>query len=337
MSFVSVSKPQRKWLVRLAWLVVAGGGLVAAVRLFTAIPDRLPHLRADAASAWAAWVTLAIAIAAAVVGYTQVREARRSREEQAQPNVVLFTEPNVDVPQVLEIVIKNFGTTPAYDVKVLVNPRITSTPNLLTGDELADVPIPDFPILAPNQEWRTVWDSAMSRKSHLRHLQQRLGFDGFNDTDVAALTPSSHHTAKVTYTDSRKRHHETPSVLDFDQREGTTWVDIKTVHDLTQMLEKRLDTMNDGLVAIHRRLAEFGTEHEGVWIYGSGDDIEREYRRRVELAEHAQRQSLMDQLQGRRQHYHSGGLADGTADDNAASTTGESDDERTAGPSPPRT
>lgn len=284
----------------------------------------------EAWSAWAGWATALIALVTVIVAgryaSQQVKVARETRDEQAQPNVVLFTEPNPEVPQVLEIVLKNFGATPAYEVKIIVNSKITSTPNLETGEKLADVQIPDFPILAPGQEWRTVWDSATSRRSHQRQLRDRVGLDGFDEDDIQALTPSSEHEARVTYTDSKKRRYETPSVLDFNLREGTTWVDIKTVHDLTQMLQKRFDTMNDGLAGIHRRLAEFGTEHGGIWIYGSGDDDEREYRRQVARDEDARRQSLMDYLSGRREHYQPSSKQDETTDSSGANSTVEQGD-----------
>ncbi|WP_237573610.1 hypothetical protein [Mycolicibacterium lacusdiani] len=218
--------------------------------------------------------------------------------------MVLFSEPNSDVPNILEIVLKNFGTTPAYDVHVDVHPPVTTTPNLQSGDELAAVPIPDIPILAPGQEWRTVWGSAPERKQHGRQLQQRLGIDGFSETDVERLTPTTKHDATVSYADSRKRRHETPSVLDFDQREGTTWVDIKTLHDLTKTLESKLSTQNDALSKIYKKLGDFGTEHGGVWVYGSGDDGERDYQLQAERAQQAENRRIMDLLETRRRGYH---------------------------------
>lgn len=103
-------------------------------------------------------------------------------------------------------------------------------------------------------------------------------------------------------------------------------MDIKTVHDLTQMLQKRFDTMNDGLAGIHRRLAEFGTEHGGIWIYGSGDDDEREHRRQVARDEQARRQSLMDYLSGRQEHDHPSSKQDETTDSSGANSTVEHGD-----------
>ncbi|CQD12294.1 hypothetical protein BN000_02594 [Mycobacterium europaeum] len=65
------------------------------------------------------------------------------------------------------------------------------------------------------------------------------------------------------------------------------------------MLGKHLEEQSKGLDAIHQRLAEFGTEHEGIWIYGSGDDDEHEYRRAVAEAEAAERREFEDNLFGR--------------------------------------
>lgn len=278
----------------------------------------IPHMRADAATAWATWITAAIALGAAVVGLSQVREVRRTRELQAQPNVVLYTELNPAVKQYIEIVVKNFGTTPAYFVKVTVTPPLKATPNLMTIDKLADVPIPDFPILAPGQEWGTGWDFSVSRKRYQDKWQRLAETSDAELTDQEKLEKErwstqtgdfnppgqrfkdkflpSRYTATVTYKDSDGRDYKTHAILDSDQFKGTTWVDIKTIHDLTKMLEKQLDEHNKSLVAIHRRLAEFGTEHDGIWIYGNGDDDEREYRRRVEEAKAEERRRLEDAI-----------------------------------------
>ena len=62
------------------------------------------------------------------------------------------------------------------------------------------------------------------------------------------------------------------------------------------MLDKKLSTQNDALGKIFRELRDFGTEHRGIWIYGSGDDDERDYRRRVAEAEAAQRREFEEKL-----------------------------------------
>ncbi len=39
-------------------------------------------------------------------------------------NVVLYSEPNPDVPQIHELIVRNFGTTPAYAITIEVEPPI---------------------------------------------------------------------------------------------------------------------------------------------------------------------------------------------------------------------
>lgn len=287
-------------------------------------------------SAGAAWVAVAVGILTVVVAgryakqqvdkaQEQVREAREARldqerqareaietqvriaEEQAQPNVVLYTELNSSVKQFIEIVVKNFGTTPAYHVKAAFDPPLKATPNLVSKGKLADVPIPEFPILAPGQEWRTGWDHSISRKQHQKKwaplagkteseltdqqklaIQAHMSYTGETysyEQVIADMTLPSVHTAAVSYEDSHGKQFETKAVLDSELFKGTTWVDIKSVHDLVKTVDRQSKDQNKLLEAIHRRLAEFGTEHEGVWIYDSDDDEERQYRRAISNAE----------------------------------------------------
>jgi hypothetical protein len=70
------------------------------------------------------------------------------------------------------------------------------------------------------------------------------------------------------------------------------------------MLESKLSTQNDALGKIYKELRDFGTEHGGVWIYGSGDDGERDYRRQAEEAQQAENRRIMDLLGERRRAYH---------------------------------
>ena len=77
-----------------AILVWATGLLVALLAI--------PVFLGWAAEGWAAlaqWVTAGIAGAAAVFALNQVREARRTREQQAEPHVVAYTVIKPDVWQ----------------------------------------------------------------------------------------------------------------------------------------------------------------------------------------------------------------------------------------------
>lgn len=325
-------------------------GIVAALDMTGRLRPIIANLMQRSPDFWsasAAWVAVLIGIATVVVAgryakqqvekaQEQVGEARDARlaqaqqaqdaintqvriaEEQAQPNVVLYTELNPSVKRFIEIVIKNFGTTPAYHVKATFDPPLKATPNNFSKGKLADVPVPEFPILAPGQEWRTGWDFSLARKRHQKKwaplagkteseltdeqkfaIQAHMSYTGETYTYeqvIADMTLPSLHTATVTYEDSHGKSYTTNAVLDSELFKDTTWVDIKTVHDLTKLLDKHLKEQVRGLEAIHRRLAEFGTEHEGIWIYGSDDDDEREYRRRVAEAEAEQRRLFEEDL-----------------------------------------
>lgn len=213
---------------------------------------------------------------------------------------------------------KNFGTTPAYAVKASFDPPLKATPNLVSKGKLADVPVPNFPILAPGQEWRTGWDHSSSRKQHQKEwaplagkteselteeqkitIQAHMNYTGETYTYeqvIADMTLPSLHSATVSYQDSHGKRFETKAVLDSELFKGTTWVDIKTVHDLVKTLDGQLKAQNKCLEAIHRRLAEFGTEHEGVWVYGSDDDEERQYRRAISNVQAQKSRESQDHL-----------------------------------------
>jgi hypothetical protein len=74
---------------------------------------------------WAG-VTCAVLVAAALVALRQVREARRLREAQAQPFVVVDFEVDTH-DQAIHIVISNIGGTMARDVKLKFEPELTSS------------------------------------------------------------------------------------------------------------------------------------------------------------------------------------------------------------------
>lgn len=205
---------------------VAAGAIVLAVLCATGSLSPtyqwfVRYFPPDVWSALAAWVAVAVGIVTVVVAgryakqqvekaQDQVREAREARldqerqaqeaidiqvriaEEQAQPNVVLYTELNPSAKQFMEIVIKNFGTTPAYHVKATFDPPLKATPNLVSKGKLADVPIPEFPILAPGQEWRTGWDHSISRKQHQKKWAPLAGSAESELTDEQKLAIQAH-------------------------------------------------------------------------------------------------------------------------------------------------
>lgn len=97
--------------------------------------------------------TLVVAIAAAVVALVQVRQAARLRREQARPYVVVYVERVAAT--ILDLVVKNFGTTAARDVRLSWD----RPPTIRWDKESEPLEAADrLPLLVPGQEWRTTWD-----------------------------------------------------------------------------------------------------------------------------------------------------------------------------------
>lgn len=114
--------------------------------------------------------TVLVAIGAAFYARGQVREARQTRERVAQPEVVAFIDHNPTNWHYLDLVVKNFGQTAAYGITLTVPaPDVSPYHNNITGEDMGvtRLHVPKhIAVLAPGQEWRTIWDSAVKRKEH---------------------------------------------------------------------------------------------------------------------------------------------------------------------------
>lgn len=152
-----------RWLVAAAFLVLLA--LICWNHFGSWTPEQWSST-ADVATA-------IVALGAAVVGLWQLREAQALRlqqeqdalairRERAQPYVAVFMEPMREVdPKFQELVIKNFGATAAYDVRVESEPEIVRE----WEGEAKEVPLPVIPTLVPGQEWRALWDFFPRRHS----------------------------------------------------------------------------------------------------------------------------------------------------------------------------
>ena len=94
---------------------------------------------------------------------------RTQSEDLSQPNVAMFMEPSASDWHLVELVVKNFGQKPAYGIQFeFASPPTVPRYESADADNYVDiVPLKlpaEIPYLAPSQEWRTVWDSALDRK-----------------------------------------------------------------------------------------------------------------------------------------------------------------------------
>src|SRR4029450_11219463 len=85
-------------------------------------------MSAGAWTALAAWFAVMVGIAALVYAWRQYREAKEQTAELMQPNVAMFMEPSANDWHLVELVVKNFGRTPAYGIRFeFANPPTVGT------------------------------------------------------------------------------------------------------------------------------------------------------------------------------------------------------------------
>jgi hypothetical protein len=106
-------------------------------------------------SAASAVATVVVAVAAAVFAFVQVRQGRILREEQAAPYVIVALESSAIGVHELELVIKNIGSTPAFDIVIGIDPPMVRAEEVsghpFMGARALSQPIK---MLAPGQEIR---------------------------------------------------------------------------------------------------------------------------------------------------------------------------------------
>jgi hypothetical protein len=159
---------------------------------------------------------------AIVVARSQLGEARRLRREQAQPYVVVFMDHSAADPQLLDLVVRNFGTTAATDVVLRIEPkpqRASASP-----EGYRDVWLPDrIPTLVPAQEWRQLWDFSPRR----------------GETDLP-----ERHEAVVTFKDSQGKEHRFEYLLDWGATRSRMYVTTYGVHHGVKALREISDTLS---------------------------------------------------------------------------------------------
>lgn len=190
----------------------------------------------------AIWVTLAVVVVALLVANRQLRQTRRLRAEQARPNVAMFMEPHAADWHLIELVVRNFGKTAAYDIgwSFPAPPTVAAYENARDGyADVIPLPLPDrLTSLAPGQEWRMVWDSAHDRAQIGSQIESRF-------------------TGRLTYYDrpddrlpgwrrwwrSGRRPLHTDVVLDWEALPPTQRIELMTTHDLARREKQKLELL----------------------------------------------------------------------------------------------
>jgi hypothetical protein len=231
------------------------------------------------AGAWiavAAWLAVVALIAALVYAWRQYQRAREHNAELMQPNVAMFMEPSANDWHLVELVVKNFGRTPAFGIRFeFANPpTVGKYENASYDDRYVDITplnLPaEIPYLAPTQEWRIVWDSALDRRELGEAIASR--FDG-----------------AVTYYDQPKSpqgkqnrsQYRTSAVLDWATLHPVERLELLTTHDLARQEKQKLELLRNLLSYYHYAASESREEvlrAEINRVRAAADELRDRYR-----------------------------------------------------------
>lgn len=198
--------------------------------------------------AWAAWAALALTVVALIYANQQIRRKHRLTTEENRPHVGMFMEPHAADWHVIELVVRNFGKTPAYDIKFTFPhpPTVASYENARDGyADVVELQLPrQLPNLAPGQEWRTVWDSALDRAELGEGIESR--FPGTVTYYDQVEAPRG-----WKFWQSRRRPLETKVVLDWDALPPVQRIELMTTHDLAKREKQKLELLRSLLTYFH--------------------------------------------------------------------------------------
>ncbi len=203
----------------------------------------------------AAWLAVCVTIAALVYAWRQFQHAKDEGEDLAKPNVAMFMEPSSSDWHLVELVVKNFGQKPAYGIKFeFATPPTVPRYESADADNYVDiVPLKlpaEIPYLAPSQEWRTVWDSALDRKQLGESIGSRFaGAVTFYDQ------PNS---SRKGATKGKRTTHQfrTPAVLDWATLHPVERLELLTTHDLARQEKQKLELLRGLLTYYHYATTE---------------------------------------------------------------------------------
>jgi len=197
---------------------------------------------------WAAWAALALGVVALVVTNRQIQRNRQLAAEQVRPYVAMLMEPHVADWHVIELVVRNFGRTAAYDIRFSFPnpPTVAEYENASEGyADVVELQLPrELPTLAPGQEWRMVWDSALDRAEIGRSVESR-----FEGTVTYFDRPAQSRGWRFWQRDRRPL--ETKVVLDWDALPPVQRIELMTTHDLAKREKQKLELLRSLLTYFH--------------------------------------------------------------------------------------
>jgi hypothetical protein len=198
--------------------------------------------------AWAAWAAILLGIVALAFTNRQIKLNRRLAAEQTRPNVAMFMEPHPVDWHVIEIVVRNFGQTAAYDIRFSfpTPPTVAEYENAADGyADVVELKLPrELPVLAPGQEWRMVWDSALDRAEIGSGIESR-----FAGTVIYYDRPDKPRGWR--FWQAGRPALQTDVVLDWDALPPVQRIELMTTHDLAKREKQKLELLRSLLTYFH--------------------------------------------------------------------------------------
>jgi hypothetical protein len=198
--------------------------------------------------AWAAWAAVLVAIVALAFTNRQLKLNRRLAAERTRPQVAMFMEPHPADWHVIELVVRNFGQTAAYDIRFAFPnpPTVAEYENAADGyADVVELQLPrELPVLAPGQEWRMVWDSALDRAEIGTGIESR-----FAGTVIYYDRPDKPRGWR--FWQRERTPLETSVVLDWDALPPVQRIELMTTHDLAKREKQKLELLRGLLTYFH--------------------------------------------------------------------------------------
>ncbi len=204
--------------------------------------------RADSGTwlAWAAWAALALGVTALLYTHRQVQQSRRLASERSRPHVAMFMEPHATDWHVIELVVRNFGKTAAYDIEFSFRhpPTVVAYERASDGyGDVAELHLPrTLASLAPDQEWRTVWDSALDRAEFGDSI-------GSQFSGTINYFDEPEHVRR--FWQRPRRALQTPVLLDWDNLPPVQRIELMTNHDRAKREKQKLELLRNLVTYFH--------------------------------------------------------------------------------------
>lgn len=218
------------------------------------ISDRWHDLTALGSGSWlaiAAWAALFFGVVVLIAANRQINRNRQLKRDQVRPQVTMFMEPHASDWHLIELVVRNFGQTAAHNIEF----DFTNSPTVAIYEDsdhdgeldVTELYLPsELTVLAPGQEWRTIWDSAISREELGGSIRSR-----FEGAVVYYDLPRPDEGRRAPRFGPRRREFESKVVLDWTALQPVQRLELMTTHDLAKREKQKLELLRSVLTYFH--------------------------------------------------------------------------------------